>query len=296
MKKIIKHFFSRQKKDYSTEFKILGIKFSFQNKFKIMSNLLLSLKESTDKNNLLLSDLKDSLNNSYNLLTNINRLMMNLHTQLYDYNNIPFVAAKNDALQDSMQYLYTHMNPKKILFTYDRISNLITSLKKITIDGLVLECGVFKGESINIIAKELPSNTIYGFDSFEGLPEDWAGYNLEKGYFSLGGMLPEVCDNVQLVKGFFANTLPVFAKDHTENIAFLHVDSDLYSSAVDIFNILGQKIVPGTVILFDEYFNYPNWRDGEFKAWQDFCKKEKIVYDYLSVGHQQVSVKVCKRG
>ena len=71
-----------------------------------------------------------------------------------------------------------------------------------------------------------------------------------------------------MIKGLFDDTLPSFAKTHTQPVSFLHVDCDLYSSTKAIFDILGDQIVEGTVIVFDEYFNYPGWQHHEFKAFQ----------------------------
>lgn len=51
-------------------------------------------------------------------------------------------------------------------------------------DGLYLEFGVFQGTTINYIAQQKENETIYGFDSFEGLPEDWG--NIKKGTFDMG--------------------------------------------------------------------------------------------------------------
>jgi hypothetical protein len=51
-------------------------------------------------------------------------------------------------------------------------------------EGLILEFGVYKGESINYIARRLPKDLIYGFDSFEGLPEFWRN-GLPKGSFKI---------------------------------------------------------------------------------------------------------------
>jgi hypothetical protein len=56
---------------------------------------------------------------------------------------------------------------------------------------------------------------------------------------------------------------------------------------------LGNRIVPGTVIVFDEYWNYPNWKEHEFKAFQEFVNKVGLEYEYL--GHtafEQVTVRI----
>ena len=70
----------------------------------------------------------------------------------------------------------------------------------------------------------LVATPIYGFDSFEGLPEDWrTGYG--KGAFR--GALPEVPGHVTLVKGLFGATLPGFLQEHGEEVSFVHIDCDL---------------------------------------------------------------------
>jgi len=66
-----------------------------------------------------------------------------------------------------------------------------------------------------------------------------------------------------------------------EKAAFLHIDSDLYSSAKTILHWLDERIVENTVILFDEYFNFPFWQHHEFKAFQEFVQKNNVRYEYL---------------
>jgi hypothetical protein len=48
----------------------------------------------------------------------------------------------------------------------------------------------------------------------------------------------------------------------------------------------------GTVILFDEYFNYPNWERHEFKAFQEFVSERHVKYTYLAFARQQVAVRI----
>ena len=158
--------------------------------------------------------------------------------------------------------------------------------------GLYLEFGVFKGESINVISTFKPDKIIYGFDSFEGLPEDWR-YDLRKGGFDVGGRLPQVNENVQLIKGWFNETLPVFVKEHPEPCAFIHVDCDIYSSTKTVLNALRNKIVSGTIIAFDEYFNYPSWQEGEYKAFMEFIVENNLEFKYIARTNScQVAVKV----
>lgn len=159
-------------------------------------------------------------------------------------------------------------------------------------NGLVLEFGVFSGRTINHLAS-LDSGTVFGFDSFEGLPEDWrpdirkAAFKLEK--------LPTVATNVELVVGWFEATLPDFLAANPGPVSFLHVDCDLYSSTRTVFQSLCDRIIPGTVIVFDEYFNYVGWRNHEYKAFAEFVAGSGVNYRYLGVvpTHQQVGVIIC---
>jgi len=158
-------------------------------------------------------------------------------------------------------------------------------------DGLVLEFGVFSGLTINHLAG-LTTQTVHGFDSFEGLPEDWRP-DFTKGVFKREG-LPELRDNVKLHVGWFDKTLPVFVSEHTGPVGFLHVDCDLYSSTKTIFHWLAGRIVPGTVIVFDEYFNYIGWRNHEYKAFKEFIAYSGLRYKYIGVvpAHQQAAVQI----
>jgi len=161
-------------------------------------------------------------------------------------------------------------------------------------DGLHCEFGVFNGGTINHIAG-IVKTPVYGFDSFEGLPEGWN--SLDKGHFAVA-QLPQVPPHVTLIKGWFNDTLPKFVAEHPGNATFLHIDCDLYSSTKFVFETLARQIVPGTVIAFDEYFNYPNWEQGEYLAFQEFIKSSGLGYEYIGYNrfNEQVAVIIRDRG
>jgi predicted O-methyltransferase YrrM len=155
-------------------------------------------------------------------------------------------------------------------------------------DGLFLEFGVASGRTLWTIA-EGHAGPVYGFDSFNGLPETWRpGYPV--GVFAQEP--PQTLPNAELVIGLFDKTLPAFMERHPGVASFIHVDCDIYSSTVTILENLASRIVPGTVIVFDEFLNYPGWRQHEFKAWQEFTGKYGIKFRYIGCvpGHQQVCV------
>jgi hypothetical protein len=148
-------------------------------------------------------------------------------------------------------------------------------------DGLFLEFGVYKGDSINRLAGLKPKAHWYGFDSFVGLPEAWT-LGSRRGAFSVGGKLPPVRDNVTLIKGFFEDTLAPFAAEHRgAKVAFLHVDCDLYSATRTIFKELCDMLQPGAIVLFDEFINYPGWQDGEYKAFVEFTAESQRSFEYI---------------
>ena len=158
-----------------------------------------------------------------------------------------------------------------------------------TVSGMNLEFGVFTGYTLNALARKIAPEIVYGFDSFEGLPEYWAMRNdqgLAQGNFAVDG-LPPVESNAELVVGWFNETLPGFLNEHTNPVRFLHIDADLYSSTVYVLRELNDRIQPGTTIVFDELYAwhnpelYTNWAQGEYQALQDWMREFDRAIDVL---------------
>ncbi|HTP29382.1 MAG TPA: TylF/MycF/NovP-related O-methyltransferase [Anaeromyxobacteraceae bacterium] len=159
-------------------------------------------------------------------------------------------------------------------------------------EGLVLEFGVWRGTTVNRLAAAFPGRTVYGFDSFAGLPEDWRD-GFPRGHFRLPEP-PRVDPNVCLVVGRFEDTLPAFVAAHEERVALLHVDCDLYSSTATVLKALRPRLTADTVIVFDEYFNYPGWQGNEHRALCEFAANARVKYEYLAYNSQgeQVAVRL----
>ena len=159
--------------------------------------------------------------------------------------------------------------------------------------GIIAEFGVWKGESINFFAKNCPRAKVFGFDSFEGLEEDWYGFRIQKGFFNMNGQLPKCESNVTLVKGWFEDTLPKFCEElQQEIILLLHMDADTYKPTAYVLNSLLSNLGRGTIVIFDEYFGYPNFRQHEFKAWQEFVNSNGINYAYIGYTEMQVAIEI----
>jgi len=143
--------------------------------------------------------------------------------------------------------------------------HLLDSVKEVTVDGHWCEFGVRQGRSLNWLIDAYPGQVIHAFDSWEGLPEEW-----NHGTGIVAGMScdpPVVPDHIQLHKGWFKDTLPVWKQEHTDTIGFLHMDADIYSSTKEVLVSLNNQIVPGTVITFDEFCNFR--LSGKMRKWQD---------------------------
>jgi hypothetical protein len=147
---------------------------------------------------------------------------------------------------------------------------------------LYLEFGVFEGVATQYWSKILrnPESRLHGFDSFEGLPEDWNS-DFRKGYFSTEGLVPQIADSrVKFFKGWFHETLPAYqCPDH--EVLFLNLDADIYSSTIFVLRSLRDRIVPGTYIYFDEFSH----TEHEFRAFKEFMRETGMKFSVVGVAN-----------
>jgi hypothetical protein len=157
--------------------------------------------------------------------------------------------------------------------------------------GMALEFGVATGNTLRAIARARGGVRVYGFDSFDGLPEHWLN-GMPAGSFARDD-LPDV-PGAELVVGLFADTLPGFLAAHPGHIDFLHVDGDLYSSARTVLEHCGPRLRPGSIVHFDEFFNFPGWKRHEYRAWMEFVERTGIeyVYEAYTYNDNQVTVRI----
>jgi len=200
----------------------------------------------------------------------------------------PAREMKRIALEETVQYARTHMRNAVGMESAREV--LAMALQEVSVQGHYLEFGVYKGGTIRFIAQNVGSSqVVHGFDSFKGLDQAWSG---DPSRFDLGGRSPKVPRNVILHKGLFADTLPGWLKKNSGPAAFIHIDSDLYQSAKCVLDLLQGRIVPGTIIVFDEYFNYPNWQEHQFKAFQELVERCQIQYAYLAYARFQTALRI----
>lgn len=199
-------------------------------------------------------------------------------------------AGERAALLSSAEFAAVHM-PTAPTFS-DLRETLEYGLKIAPSDGLALEFGVWSGSTLRIIASaRAGTGGVYGFDSFDGLPEPWRT-GFPAGMFAADGQ-PDV-PGAELVVGLFADTLPAFLAEHEEPVAFVHVDCDLYSSTATVLAQVGPRLRPGSVIVFDEYFNYPGWPEHEHRAWAEYVERADVRFKYegYTRDHEQVVVRI----
>lgn len=193
-------------------------------------------------------------------------------------------------------------------YDVERRDHLRYVMKHIKLTGDVLEFGVYRGTTINQISEFLPDKKIWGFDSFEGLPEDWLLTNdktnikFPKGTFNVKQETLNVSQNVVLVKGWFKDSIPKW-KEKNSNviISLMHLDCDLYDSTKNVLTNLNDQILPDTIIIFDELYNWNNpknyelWEKGEYQALREWVSEFNREFEVISRNnYMQCAIKVIR--
>ena len=207
--------------------------------------------------------------------------------------NRPFELVWESAARDSAEFILANMQ-NAVIFR-DRISFWKHVLRILDAQGHIFEVGVFQGASINMIADTIlargDKRLVHGFDSFEGLEEDWSGEALPAGYFNQGGRLPQVRSNVRLHKGWVQDTLVPFIEGEAEKrIALLHIDTDTYTPARFTLEAALPYLSRGTIIVFDELIGYPNWQEHEYKALTEMLPSES--YEFVGFTSRQAALRI----
>jgi hypothetical protein len=145
------------------------------------------------------------------------------------------------------------------LLSMNRLASLIKYSNMVyEMEGDVAEFGVFRGGSLELLAQHNEHKTVFGIDSFEGLPKPTANkdtYHKEgdfkevdfddvKGYFKI------MYRNVELLKGFSPSVFENI--DKYKKFSLVHIDVDLYQSVKDALDYFYPRLVDGGVIICDD--------------------------------------------
>lgn len=213
---------------------------------------------------------------------------MNAHLQHFYTWNHRFVAMLQEKNKRAAQSTYDFVDSEMqdAIFNANQMKVIESKRDSImALGGNTLDLGVYKGSSTRVLARIFTNEIIHGFDSLEGLPEDWA-HVLKGAFGDVKGLLPDMPDNVKLYKGWFDDTLPVWLNGHMDRpISLLRIDCDIYSSTKTIFDVLGDLVQPGTWIVFDELIGYRGWEAHEYKAFQEFlATRPNLSFEYVAFG------------
>lgn len=216
--------------------------------------------------------------------------------QFFAYNHrwVALLSERNNRTAvDTYDFIETAM--PNALFRLDQFEVVAAKLDEVmALDGEVLDLGVYKGHSTRCLAGIIADRTIHGFDSFEGLPGDWS-HALAGEFGDIRG-LPAMPPNVRLYKGWFDDTLPAWAAQHSQRpISLLRVDCDIYSSTKTIFDAVGSMLRPESWILFDELIGYRGWREHEYRAFMEFLDRSGLGCEYIAYGLTYTLVKLVER-
>ena len=151
------------------------------------------------------------------------------------------------------------------------------------------EFGVWRGEAFKYLIKTFKKG--YGFDTFEGIPEDW--HNEKAGSYTSQGVIPKIKGG-EFIAGKFEDTLPKFFSEAKPMASIINFDADLYSSTICALNWASSVIDQNTILIFDEFLINPNWENDEYKALEEFCLQNNYKYEVLAVSFfsKQVAVRL----
>jgi hypothetical protein len=232
----------------------------------------------------------------YFLLTLSRRLAIDFKS----VKNNPIDIHINASIKDSYEHFSKYFDSAMLFSDQEDLRMYSISKAKLLEqerEGLFMELGVFKGRSLNLFADSLReiNKNIFGFDAFLGIEEDWIGHaDNPKGFFSLGGKPPKVRKNVILYVGWVQDTLAEFLEDYPNVlINFIHFDMDTYTPTKFALENLKSRLTDGTIILFDELYGYPNWRQHEYRALLEVFDEDE--YEYIGFSECQVAIRIKNR-
>ena len=204
-----------------------------------------------------------------------------------NFNNLIQSPLKNHPLVRSFAWVFGLPKLPPLFFhRWALFDRMIEQSKK---DRPFYEFGVWRGVAFRYLIKTF--KTGYGFDTFQGIPEDWHGE--KSGSYSSEGKIPQI-EGGEFVVGEFEETLPHFFSKPRPKASIINFDADLYSSTICALNCSQSIIDQHTILIFDEFITNKNWEEDEFKALNDFCTANAYSYEVLAISFfsKQVAVRL----
>jgi len=144
-------------------------------------------------------------------------------------------------------------------------------------NSLFMELGVFTGHTLSLINQNTENITVYGFDTFSGLPEDWAesSGNILYNKNAFATSIPVDTDKNTFIVGKVEDTLLDFLKEKNQKIKFIHLDLDLYSASKYALNTIFDYLEDEAIIVIDDVYGLPSWEEHSIKSLSECFDESK---------------------
>ena len=194
-------------------------------------------------------------------------------------------------------YSPTNMHNK---LKFKQIYEILYAIKQDNIEGDYIEFGIFKGKSLYHVWRcinklNLKNMNLYGLDSFEGFPvenhELYTKENFKTSYDNVNKFFSNK-NKVNVVKGFFQNSIKTSKMQEISNVSFAFIDCDIYESSIPIFQYLEEKVSLGGFIMIDDFTSIDANQNSIYKAWKENKYFENNFVYYSSYSNGQVFRKV----
>ena len=201
--------------------------------------------------------------------------------QFYEGDKSGFNALMQTSLKDDpfiRSFKWTFDLPKlpELYFHRWALFDRVVQLSKQ--DRPFYEFGVWRGVAFQYLIKTFKKG--YGFDTFEGIPEDW--HDEKAGSYSSDREIPQI-EGGEFIVGKFEKSLPEFFLKPRPVASVINFDADLYSSTICALNYSKSIIDQHTILIFDEFIMNKNWEQDEFKALKEFCVNNNFAYEVLAI-------------
>jgi len=154
--------------------------------------------------------------------------------------------------------------------------SLLDAAPMLVVDGDLYQFGVFGGKSLEWLQPAFPEAFVWGFDSFDGLPEEQSGVPAIRGWAagsydaSRFGVTPEALqarlggnERAQFIKGFYneslTSSLLTRYRRAMRPAVYVDIDCDIYISSHQALDWMfkHQLIVVGTLVGYDDWWVMP---------------------------------------
>jgi|TARA_Y100000389_G_C17443254_1_gene509962 O-methyltransferase len=177
-------------------------------------------------------------------------------------------------------------------YTFNKIWN---NIKLDSIDGDYIEFGMLNGKTLlhsYKVSKKLNLHKnikFWGLDSFEGFPVEnhnfYKNENFKSSYKKVLKTFNKYSE-INIVKGFFSESLQTPLLDNLRKLSFVYIDCDIYESSLDIIPFIKDRTLPGSFIMIDDYSSIDHNGKSIAKAFLENFKidEEVIIFDYFDNG------------